>query len=148
MKKQLRIILPIFLLLIFFSSSSLLAADYTIKLAHNMPPKKDASYHIWFLDFAALAKKYTNGAVELKEFPAAQMGTDTVAAKKVQMGAIQMQILAANNLASLYSGFDLFTLPFLIKSEQCGVEKVNSNDALRESISEKSESIKCELASE
>jgi tripartite ATP-independent transporter DctP family solute receptor len=50
-----------------------------------------------------------------------------------------MQIVAANNLASLYSGFDLFTLPFLIKSEQCGVEKVNSSDSLREAISKESE---------
>jgi len=139
MKKQLRIGLLIFLLVTFFCGNVLLAADYTLKLAHNLPPKKDASYHVWFLDFAALAKKYSNGAVDLKEFPSAQMGTDTVAAKKVQLGALDMQIVAANNLASLYNGFDLFTLPFLIKSEQCGVDKVLSDNGLRELISKEAE---------
>ena len=36
-------------------------AASAIKFAHNMPPKKNASYHLYYLKFEELAKKYTNG---------------------------------------------------------------------------------------
>lgn len=116
-----------------------LSADYTIKFAHNMPQKDDAVYHIFFNDFAERAAEYTNGAVELREFPAAQMGSDQQAAKKLQLGGVEMMIVASNNLAQLYGGFDLFTLPFLFKSMACGIDNVLSNEDLIDAISSGSE---------
>jgi tripartite ATP-independent transporter DctP family solute receptor len=112
------------------------ATTITIKFAHNMPPRPDANYHLYYLRFKELAEKYTNGAVEFREFPASQMGTDQQAAKKLQLGTIEMMNIASNNLAQLYSGFDLFTLPFLIKSIDCGVNHVLSDNKLLADISE------------
>ena len=112
------------------------AAPITIKFAHNSPPRADASFHHYFVIFEGLAKKYTNGKVEFQEFPASQMGSDQQAAKKLQLGLIQMMDLASNNLAQLYSGFDLFTLPFLIKSMDCGIKKVLPDQKLLHEISE------------
>ena len=112
------------------------AAPITIKFAHNSPPRPDASFHHYFVIFEGLAKKYTNGKVDFQEFPASQMGSDQQAAKKLQLGLIQMMDLASNNLAQLYSGFDLFTLPFLIKSMDCGIEKVLPDQKLLHEISE------------
>jgi tripartite ATP-independent transporter DctP family solute receptor len=111
------------------------AADYTIKFAHNSPPKMDASFHRYFTTFEELAKKYTDGRVEFQEFPASQMGSDQDAAKKLQLGTIEMMDIASNNLAQLYGGFDLFTLPFLIKGLDCGIDHVLVDDQLREDIS-------------
>ena len=100
------------------------ADPITIKFAHNSPVRMDASFHRYFVKFSTLAEKYTNGKVKFQEFPASQMGSDGAAAKKLQLGLIQMMDLASNNIANLYSGFDLFTLPFLINGMDCGVDHV------------------------
>ena len=111
------------------------SAETTFKFAHNMPPKMDASYHLYFLKLDELTKKYTNGAVKLREFPSSQMGSDQQAAKKLQLGTIEMMSVASNNLAQLYSGFDLFTLPFLFKSLDCGIDHVLTDDGLIDMVS-------------
>ena len=67
------------------------------------------------------------------------MGSQIDVAKKVQIGSIQMQVGAANNFAALYSGFDLFTLPFLFKNVECGVLNVLHNNALKEELSREAE---------
>lgn len=111
------------------------SAATTIKFAHNMPPRPDANYHLYYLRFKELAEKYTGGAVELREFPASQMGADQEAAKKLQLGTIEMMNVASNNLAQLYTGFDLFTLPFLIKGFHCGAKYVLPSKELLQQIS-------------
>jgi tripartite ATP-independent transporter DctP family solute receptor len=111
------------------------AADFTIKFAHNSPPRMDAARHRYFVTFEALAKKYTNGKVAFQEFPASQMGSDQKAAKKLQLGLIQMMDVASNNLAQLYSGFDLFTLPYLITDMGCGIHHVLNDPKLLNEIS-------------
>ncbi|HEU5018482.1 MAG TPA: TRAP transporter substrate-binding protein [Pseudolabrys sp.] len=112
------------------------AADFTIKFAHNSPPRMDAQYHRYFVTFEKLATKYTNGKIAFQEFPASQMGSDQRAAKKLQLGLIQMMALATNNLAQLYSGFDLFTLPYLITDMGCGIHHVLNDSKLLHEISE------------
>lgn len=120
--------------ILFFSQTGW-AADATIKFAHNMPPKMEATYHRYFVKFEELAKKYTDGAVEFREFPSAQMGSDQQAAKKLQLGSVEMMAVASNNLAQLYTGFDLFTLPFLFKGMACGIDHVLIDDTLLNTIS-------------
>ena len=120
-----------------FSQSGFAAT--TIKFAHNMPQKMDATYHRYFVKFEELAKKYTNGGVEFREFPAAQMGSDQQAAKKLQLGSVEMMAVASNNLAQLYPGFDLFTLPFLIKGMECAINHVLVDDNLLNTISEEAQ---------
>ena len=121
------------------AASSAQAADYTIKFAHNMPPKDDAAYHLYFEKFAELAQQYTKDAVAFQEFPASQMGDDQQAAKKLQLGSIEMMLVASNNLAQLYSGFDLFTLPFMFKSVDCAITEVLPNDGIIAAVSEGAE---------
>ena len=109
-------------------------AASAIKFAHNMPPKKNASYHLYYLKFEELAKKYTDG-LEYQELPSAQMGSDTKAAKKLQLGTFEMMAVASNNIAKYYGGFDLFTLPFLFKSLECGIDHVLTDDGLLKDMS-------------
>lgn len=117
-----------------FIAQPTLAAS-TFKFAHNMPPKKNASYHLLYLKFEELAKKYTGGEVTFREFPSAQLGSDQKAAKKLQLGTIEMMAVASNNIAKFYGGFDLFTLPFLFKSLECGIDHVLTDDGLLNDIS-------------
>ena len=110
------------------------AEPITIKFAHNSPVRMDAGFHRYFVNFSKLAVKYTDGKVKFQEFPASQMGSDAVAAKKLQLGLIQMMDLASNNLVKFYGGFDL--LPFLIPSLKCGVDHVMTDSKLLHDISE------------
>lgn len=139
MKKKFFMMIAVVVYCVVFAAQMSWAAQYTIKFAHTLPPKKDSQYHIWALKFAEYLDKYTKGAVEVKILPGGQMGSQIVAAKKLQMNFIQMQTAAANNLAALYPGFDLFTLPFLFKDLECGVLRVLQNEALREDISREAE---------
>ncbi|MGY9001813.1 MAG: TRAP transporter substrate-binding protein [Rhodospirillales bacterium] len=119
----------------FFFPQTSVSAETIIKFSHNMPPKKTATYHRYFLKFQELANKYTNNAVTLREFPAAQMGSDQKAAKKLQLGTIEMMAVASNNLAQLYGGFDLFTLPFIFKNLACATDHVLTDKGLLNDIS-------------
>jgi tripartite ATP-independent transporter DctP family solute receptor len=112
------------------------AEPITIKFAHNSPVRMDAGFHRYFVHFSTLAEKYTHNKVKFQEFPASQMGSDAVAAKKLQLGLVQMMDLASNNLVKFYGGFDLFTLPFLIPSLKCGVDHVMTDPKLLHEISE------------
>jgi TRAP-type transport system periplasmic protein len=122
-----------------FIGAQTMHAASAIKFAHNMPPKMNASYHLYFLKFEELAKKYTDGTVKITEFPSAQMGSDQKAAAKLQLGSIEMMAVASNNIARFYGGFDLFTLPFLFKSLDCGIDYVLPDDVLLADMSQGAE---------
>jgi len=131
MKPKMLIVFPIVLsVLLLFTATQVIAARYTIRMAHVQPLKENV-FHIWTSKFKELAEKYTNGAVEVKELGGGQMGSDQVAGKKLQMGAIEAQAVAVNNLAPLYPEFDIFTLPFLLK-DFAHAEKVLSSDVVKE----------------
>lgn len=91
------------------------AAQYNIKIAHNLPPTKDSLYHQTALKFKELVEKSAPGKVAVHIYPSAQLGSDVSVAKKVQSGAIEMEIITANKLGSFYPGIDLYSLPFLLK---------------------------------
>lgn len=115
MRKKNQIILGVvlaFFLMVFVSVA--LAGNYNLKLAHNLPPTKASLYHQAALKFKDLVEKNSNGQVTVQIFPAAQLGSDVSVAKKVQTGAIEMEILTANKLGSFYPGIDLYSLPFLL----------------------------------
>lgn len=139
MRKRLSMMFALVFFCVFFGSGISWAAQYTIKLAHIEAPTPDAQYQLWALKFKELAEEFSHGAIEVKIYPAGQLGSDIPVAKKVQMGAVQMQIIANNNLAALCPIMDLFTLPFLFKSVPCGVLNVLHNDSLREDISKRTE---------
>ncbi|MBW2309123.1 MAG: TRAP transporter substrate-binding protein [Deltaproteobacteria bacterium] len=90
------------------------AAQYTIKLAHNLPPTSESLYHQAALKFKEQVEKAAQGKVVVQIFPSAQLGSDVSVAKKVQSGAVEMEIITANKLGSFYPGIDLYSLPFLL----------------------------------
>ena len=65
--------------------------------------------------------------MDIQIFPSSTLGKDRVAAKKVQLGSIQMQIVASNNITAFDRRLDIFTLPFMFSSFK-GAEKVFNSD--------------------
>ncbi len=101
-------------LVLFLSASMGWAAQYTIKIAHNLPPTSESLYHQAALKFKELVENAAQGKVIIQIFPSAQLGSDVSVAKKVQSGAVEMEIITANKLGSFYPSIDLYSLPFLL----------------------------------
>ncbi|OGL58820.1 MAG: hypothetical protein A3J27_02540 [Candidatus Tectomicrobia bacterium RIFCSPLOWO2_12_FULL_69_37] len=92
------------------------AAKYTMKFAHNSPPKPDLLYQACALLFRTHLQIYSRGEADVDIYPSSQLGNDTVAAKKVQLGSIEIQIVASNNISGFDRRYDVYTLPFLFGS--------------------------------
>ena len=70
---------------------------------------------------------YSKGDIDIQIFPSSQLGKDRVAAKKVQLGSVHMQIVASNNITAFDRRLDIFTLPFMFSSFK-GAAKVFNSD--------------------
>jgi tripartite ATP-independent transporter DctP family solute receptor len=103
-------------LLVFLLSftSTVSAAHYNLKLAHNLPATKSSLLHQAALKFKALVEKDSGGQLTVQIFPATQLGSDVSVAKKVQSGAVEMEIITANKLGAFYPAIDIYSLPFLL----------------------------------
>ena len=112
--KQLWIVAVMMTLVFVWGTTPALAAKYNLKLAHNLPPTDESSYHYAALTFKEKVEKLTDGQVTVTIFPSSQLGSDVSVAKKVQSGAVEMEILTANKLGSFFPEIDLYSLPFLL----------------------------------
>lgn len=66
--------------------------------------------------FAEIVKEKSGGKIEVKVFPAGQLGGDMQAVSSLQGGVLQMSVLNAGLMASLAPDFALLDLPFLFES--------------------------------
>ena len=103
------------------------AAKYMMKFAHNNPPKPQLLYQAAALTMQKNLQVYSKGDLDIQIFPSSQLGKDRVAAKKVQLGSVQMQLVASNNITAFDRRLDIFTLPFMFGSFQ-GAAKVFNSD--------------------
>jgi TRAP-type transport system periplasmic protein len=92
------------------------AAPVEIKLAHADPPdiftsKKAAGSTI----FKQLVEVETGGAVEVKLFPAGQLGGEREVAEGTKLGTIQMGMLSGP-LANFYKEAQVLDIPYLFSS--------------------------------
>lgn len=115
MNKKTLIFFSLVLLVFLFSFPATgSAAHYNIKLAHNLPATKSSLLHQAALKFKELVEKDSGGQLTIQIFPATQLGSDVSVAKKVQSGAVEMEIITANKLGAFYPAIDLYSLPFLM----------------------------------
>jgi len=87
------------------------AAKYNFKLAHvitaNTPIDVGAN------KFAELVKQRTKGEVEIKVFPAGQLGGERAIIEGVQLGTIEMSFTTTGAIAGFAPEFQVLDLPFL-----------------------------------
>jgi tripartite ATP-independent transporter DctP family solute receptor len=88
----------------------------TLRLAHGLtlgsPYDKGANR------FAELVEMYTRGAIKVKIFPSAQLGKEQDTAKDVQLGTLDMTLVAINNSSMWYKPLDIFIMPFIFRNRE------------------------------
>lgn len=88
----------------------------TLRLAHGLPP--GSPYDMGTTRFAELVEMYSRGAIKVKVFPSAQLGKEQDTAKDVQLGTLDMTLVAINNSSMWYKPLDIFIMPFIFRNRE------------------------------
>lgn len=84
-----------------------------IKYTHGLG--EDDPHHLTALKFKELVEKYSNGKVEVKIYPADQLGSEQRGFQDVQNGVVQATSLAVNNATPFAPVLGFFDLPYIFK---------------------------------
>ena len=113
MKKTLTVILAA---LFVFTLSGAAAAQYkaTMKLASVTPP--DHFYNVGARKFADLIKERTNGRIEIKVYPAGQLGKgEREITEAIQQGAVDLLITSTGPMGGFSPSINILDFPFLFR---------------------------------
>jgi len=91
------------------------AAKWNMKFGHDMP--EDSAQHVAALKYAELVKERTKGQVEVKVFPAQQLGTDPEMVQQAQMGTLEIVLPPTAKISGFAAQLQLADLPFLFPSK-------------------------------
>ncbi len=97
-------------------SGVMAAAKWNMKFGHDMP--EDSAQHVAALKYADLVKERTKGQVEIKVFPAQQLGTDPEMVQQAQMGTLEIVLPPTAKISGFAAQLQLADLPFLFPSKQ------------------------------
>jgi C4-dicarboxylate-binding protein DctP len=93
-----------------------MAAQWTMKFGHDMP--EDSAQHAAALKYAELVKERTKGRVEVRVFPAQQLGTDPEMVQQAQMGTLEIVLPPTAKISGFAAQLQLADLPFLFPSKE------------------------------
>jgi tripartite ATP-independent transporter DctP family solute receptor len=93
-----------------------LAAQYVMKFGHDMP--EDSAQHVAALKYADLVKERTKGRVEVRVFPAQQLGTDPEMVQQAQMGTLEIVLPPTAKISGFAPALQLADLPFLFPNKE------------------------------
>ena len=91
------------------------AKTYVIKLSHQSPATEAAAEHLASLAMINYINKHSDGRIEVKYFPGAQLGFEREVMESVQQGTVEMNFLAEGPLSGFYKPFYVFSIPYLFK---------------------------------
>lgn len=97
-------------------SGAMAAAKWNMKFGHDMP--EDSAQHVAALKYADLVKERTKGQVEVKVFPAQQLGTDPEMVQQAQMGTLEIVLPPTAKISGFAAQLQLADLPFLFPSKE------------------------------
>ena len=83
--------------------------------------------------FAELVKQRTNGEVEIKVFPAGQLGGERAIIEGVQLGTIEMSFTTTGAIGGFAPEFQVLDLPFLFPTYEVGLHLPRRRAAARSS---------------
>ena len=113
MLKRVSVLLLVFGLIA--PSAAMAAAKWNMKFGHDMP--EDSAQHVAALKYADLVKERTKGQVEIKVFPAQQLGTDPEMVQQAQMGTLEIVLPPTAKISGFAAQLQLADLPFLFPSK-------------------------------
>jgi len=114
MLKRVSVLLLVFGLVV--PSAAMAAAKWNMKFGHDMP--EDSAQHVAALKYADLVKERTKGQVEIKVFPAQQLGTDPEMVQQAQMGTLEIVLPPTAKISGFAAQLQLADLPFLFPSKE------------------------------
>lgn len=91
------------------------AAEINIKFGHDMP--ENSAQHVTALKYAELVKERTKGRVEVKVYPAQQLGTDPEMVRGTQLGTIEACMPPTAKLSGFEPTLQLADMPFLFPTK-------------------------------
>ncbi|MEE9296136.1 MAG: TRAP transporter substrate-binding protein [Phycisphaerae bacterium] len=85
----------------------------TLRFAHGLTT--GSPYDMGANRLAELVETYTRGEIKVKIFPHAQLGREQDTAKDVQLGTLDITLIAINNSSMWYRPLDIFIMPFIFR---------------------------------
>lgn len=116
--------------IIFLSANILLAsaAEYTIKIAHVQPPDDVYAQSQSFCNtFKSIVEGKTNGNVKVEIYPSGQLGGEGEILKGVQMGTIEMGLVATGPIPQFFKDILVYSVPFGVPNRSVAWEIANSD---------------------
>ena len=113
MKRALTVVLAAVLI---FTMAGAASAQYkaTLKLASVTPP--DHFYNVGGRKFADLIKERTNGRIEIKVYPAGQLGKgEREITEAIQQGAVDLLITSTGPMGGFSPSINILDFPFLFR---------------------------------
>lgn len=107
--------LVIILALVLVSAGAASAEPFIIKLSHQSPATEAAAEHLASLAMIDYINKHSDGRIEVKYFPGAQLGFEREVMESVQQGTVEMNFLAEGPLSGFFKPFYVFSIPYLFK---------------------------------
>jgi C4-dicarboxylate-binding protein DctP len=105
-----------FSLMLLLPAGAMAAAKWNMKFGHDMP--EDSAQHVAALKYAELVKERTKGQVEVKVFPAQQLGTDPEMVQQAQMGTLEIVLPPTAKISGFAPALQLADLPFLFPTKE------------------------------
>lgn len=106
--------------------ASTMAAAETMRLAHIYQP--DSPSGIGFQKFADLAEEYSSGEINVKVFPAGQMGGMRDVFTSLKSGAVDLSVVAFPILADSVPEYAVITSGYTFRDKEHLSAVLNSND--------------------
>ncbi|MFC6672647.1 TRAP transporter substrate-binding protein [Marinobacterium aestuariivivens] len=88
----------------------------TLKLAHGLPT--GSPYDKGAERFSELVEIYSRGEVKVQIYPGGQLGNEVDVAKDVQLGTLDLGLVAINNSSKWYKPLDIFIMPFIFRDRE------------------------------
>jgi len=117
-----------FLLMAFVAVTSLggiAEAKTVIKIAHCGPDSIKSQWHQYAVKLKELAAEYSNNEIEIREFPAGQLGSEQTLIQKARIEDGFIGGGAINNLAPFAPSAGVFTLPYIFTSSGEALKLIN-----------------------
>lgn len=111
-----RVLTVVLVVLFTLTMAGVASAQYkaTMKLASVTPPEH--FYNVGARKFADLIKERTNGRIEIKNFPAGQLGKgEREITEAVQQGAVEMLITSTGPMGGFSPSINILDFPFLFR---------------------------------
>lgn len=103
------------------------AAPRTIQLAHISVEQEDDMYHHLATGFAKRVAQKTDGKIKVQILGGAQLGGERDVAEGMQLGSVDMSVIASFALGAFEKKAMVFDLPYLFKDYQAAFTALDSD---------------------